>query len=471
MAEGHDARADRQRQLNELVEQPREELAVEIKAWLDLSANEVRAELARELIALANHGGGFIVFGFEDGADGWHPEGPCPVAPTLYSQDNLNGICEHYAEPHFHCAVHRVKSSAGVEHVVVAVPGDHRVPIRSKRGGPEGAGLAEGRSRLRADRYYIRRPGPQSAPISSGREWDDLLRRCIRAQREELVESFRSIVLGLGATGTAEIFATLNGADRPSAEDELAAWDATGRARLADLVQRDLASERPGRYRAGTWSVTYRLVAPRQKPSAAEFLDLLEAIAGHETGWPPWWVPTRGGIRPYSIDGLVECWMAEPGPNEVFQDGAHSDLWRADPSGRMFLVRGYQEDDGPDASERRGVLDFTLPVWRVGECLLHAQRMADRLESERINFRVQWDGLEGRELVSVNWEREIHPGRICRQDSVHSMVGEIEAAKIGETLPELVKSLVEPLFTSFDFFSPVEDFYAEELTRMRSRSA
>ncbi|MGN6665172.1 MAG: AlbA family DNA-binding domain-containing protein [Solirubrobacterales bacterium] len=460
---------DLQRQLSELVQQPREDLGTEIKAWLDLSLNALRAELARELIALANHGGGFIVFGFVDDDDGWHPEGPCPFDLALYSQDNLNGICEHYAEPHFHCDVHRVRTSGGPEHVVVVVPGGHRVPIRSKRGGPEESGVGGRQTQLRADRYYIRRPGPQSAPISSGREWDDLLQRCIRAQREELVESFRSIVLGLGASGTAEIFATLGAAERTSAEEDLAAWDTSGRARLDELILQDLATETPDRFHDGTWSTAYRLVAPTEQPSPAEFLEILEAVAGHETGWPPWWVPTRDGIRPYPLDGMIECWLAEPKPDEVFRDGAHSDLWRADPDGRMFLVRGYQEDGGPDAPDRRGVLDVTLPVWRMGECLLHAQRLAERMGSEMIDFRVIWDGLEGRELVSLDWSRDIHPGRICHQDSVNTLIA-VEAARVGDTLPELVKAIVEPLYSSFDFFSPPEDFYGAELAKMRSRT-
>ena len=37
------------------------------------------------------------------------------------------------------------------------------------------------------------------ASISSGQEWDDLLRRCIGSPRVELVESFRSIVTALGS--------------------------------------------------------------------------------------------------------------------------------------------------------------------------------------------------------------------------------------------------------------------------------
>jgi transcriptional regulator with XRE-family HTH domain len=470
MSPSPEAADDLQRQLLELVDHPREEMAIEVKSWLDLGEKAVKAELARELLALANHGGGFIIFGFADRPDGWHPAAACPFDLDLYSQDKINGICEHYAEPHFHCDVHRVRNSAGAEHVVVIVPGEHRVPIRSRRGGPEGDGqTGPEETKLRADRYYVRRPGPQSAPIASGREWDDLLRRCVRAQREELVESFRVIAVGLGAAGTAEILGGLDAGRPVGAAEALAEWDEAGRARLAELTGQRFKVGTSDRYREGTWSAAYRVVDPDERPSSAEFVEILEAVAGHETGWPPWWVPTRGAIRPYLFENLIECWLAEPGAGESFTDGAHSDLWRGDPGGRMFLIRGYQEDDGPDATGRGGVLDITLPVWRVGECLLHAERLAGRLGGARIDLRMRWDGLMDRELVSLSGSREVHPGRICRQDSVSAVV-EVDAMRIGETLPELVKSLVEPLFASFDFFSPVEEFYVEELARMRQRS-
>ena len=52
--------------LQPLVETPREDLGAEYKAWLDLSQNDGRATLAKAIIAIANHGGGFVVLGFDE---------------------------------------------------------------------------------------------------------------------------------------------------------------------------------------------------------------------------------------------------------------------------------------------------------------------------------------------------------------------------------------------------------------------
>ena len=45
---------------------PAEDLDAEYKSWLDLRMESDRANLARAVIALANHGGGVIVLGFEE---------------------------------------------------------------------------------------------------------------------------------------------------------------------------------------------------------------------------------------------------------------------------------------------------------------------------------------------------------------------------------------------------------------------
>ena len=53
-------------ELREFVDTPRERRKVEYKTWLDLDDNETRASLARHLCALANYGGGYLVFGIND---------------------------------------------------------------------------------------------------------------------------------------------------------------------------------------------------------------------------------------------------------------------------------------------------------------------------------------------------------------------------------------------------------------------
>src|SRR5437016_12044495 len=56
--------------LLELLRNPAEDLSIEIKEWLDLRDNVHKAKLAQAIIALANHGGGALLLGYAQQADG-----------------------------------------------------------------------------------------------------------------------------------------------------------------------------------------------------------------------------------------------------------------------------------------------------------------------------------------------------------------------------------------------------------------
>jgi len=58
-----------------------ENLGVEYKAWMDLTAKEARAELEKDLAATANHGGGFVIFGVDDKSR--KPTGRSPYDPMV----------------------------------------------------------------------------------------------------------------------------------------------------------------------------------------------------------------------------------------------------------------------------------------------------------------------------------------------------------------------------------------------------
>ena len=178
------------RQLQPLVAYPRESLEVELKGWLDLEDGEQAASLLKAILALANHGGGYVLIGFTEESGTWKPEeANRPLDLSQYDQDKLNGLVSRYAEPSFHCELHHVPhpESGAVFPVIVVPPG--RVPIRAKRDSPQ-------RRHIRKDSYYIRRPGPKSETPQTGQEWDDFLRRCTLSDRDRLLEEFRRLLQG-----------------------------------------------------------------------------------------------------------------------------------------------------------------------------------------------------------------------------------------------------------------------------------
>ena len=74
-----------------LISEPREDLAVEYKTWLDLGQEKDKATLAKACIALANHGGGFFVLGFDEDGDSLNSVTK-PAGFGEITQDAINSI-------------------------------------------------------------------------------------------------------------------------------------------------------------------------------------------------------------------------------------------------------------------------------------------------------------------------------------------------------------------------------------------
>jgi hypothetical protein len=440
------------RRLQDLLAFPREDLDKELKGWLNLFQEEDKANLAQAILALANHGGGYILIGFTRSDGAWAPDGNRPSNMNGYTQDLVNGIVESYADPCFHCDVYHVAHpSDGNVFPIIIVPDNHKVPVRAKRDGPN-------HKHVRSNAYYIRRPGPKSEMPQSAEEWSNLINNCIRNAREDILDNIRELLFGAGVPPNIA---------RPEEEENqrFNDWTKKSTTRWESLLQEKLANEKPSRYSHGVWTAAYSIIGNIKRISASDLLDILRKVQGRETGWPPWWVPTRTELAPYSFDGLVECWMKDTS----MRDAAHSDFWRASAEGLMFLLRGYQEDS--EAPYPPGTMfDLTLPIWRIGECLLHAERLAAELTDKpaSVRFHVTWTGLEGRILKSWVKNRFMLEDRTCRQKNVNSEII-VTADRISATLPETVSKITQPLYEAFEFFEPSLQLVNEELSEMRGK--
>jgi hypothetical protein len=78
--------------LQALVAYPREDLDRELKGWLDLDDGENAASLMKAVLALANHGGGFVLIGFTEELGTWvEDEAGRPADLMMYGQTESTG--------------------------------------------------------------------------------------------------------------------------------------------------------------------------------------------------------------------------------------------------------------------------------------------------------------------------------------------------------------------------------------------
>lgn len=443
--------------LADLLVDPREDLGLEIKNWLDLRSDEpAKATLAKAVLALANHGGGFLVLGLTETETGAREADGRPATLDAYSQDHINGIVRNYADPAFHCSVHIVSNADGALFPIVVVPGGHRVPIRARRAGPHG-------NIVEQNAIYMRKPGPRSETPQSAQEWDELLARCLSNRRDELLDQMRDLLAGAVPQAA--------GAPEPA---RLEQWIERSEARWRSLSSALPEGAGP-RLEHGHYWFAYELGGEIRQFSTGDFVDVLQRSVTRHTGWPPFWYPTREGIRPYSFDGSVECWLGGDSDGAQDRDPGHADFWRIAPEGLAFLMRGFQEDgmDGQRGGRRvvqpGSAFDVTLPVWRAGETLLQAAKLASNLVEgpATITFVAHYAGLSGRTLTSISGDRAIFDDRIARQDMI-TVRTTVEANSIEPNLPEIVHPLLSPLYALFDFFDLPMQLVVDELARLRS---
>jgi hypothetical protein len=438
--------------LDDLINEPRETLDVELKEWLDLRDNDHKAIVAKEIIALANHGGGVLVIGFEEQEDGtFKTASGRPDDLQAWSQDNIQSIVARYIDPGVQCRVHhRARGDAPERYPIIAVPGGHRVPIRAKAGSPDGKKLA-------AHRIYIRRPGPASEEPKTAEEWDRFFERCLQNRRGELLEAMRSIMAGVIPNAAAPT---------PTRLDQLKEFEASAIARwerLTGQIPQGLPPTLPNGY----YDLAIAIDGEFDHQSLPDFRNTIQLAVRDHSGWPPFVNLSRAPYRPAPIDGVIECWIGldSDGSHDV---PPHHDFWRISPDGLLFTRRGYPEDGRWNNTKPGTSFDITTPTWRIGEAILEAFYIAQALKAVDADLvlRASWHKLAGRVLVSHgNPRRSLHSTSQAHQDS-YDATATVPVGSLPDALPEVIFAMLAPLYELFDFFSLPKRLVEEELRSM-----
>lgn len=377
-------------ELSELVNSPTETLTVEYKAWLELKEPRHRAALARHIAALANSGGGWIVFGIEDDGTAAGP----PPSEFALDHDVVAGIAKRYLDPAVHCEVRSIAAETGLAHPVIIVPSHGAVPICAKANGPEIGGKITG---IAAGRYYIRKPGPESAAIDTASDWTEVIRRCALHERSGILAAI-SAALSPGSAGVSE-----------DIDAKLATWAAAADAFYAAEVAKDEYDVPVGESRL---QLSYVV---ETNDGAKMSADRLEAAA-HEvnsavsrrvhTGWSLFHPFTKTDIAPYWIvdstsgladeDFLESCLLREDRDFGI-------DLWRLSRNGFATHIREFWEDARKGPQRPKASLDPTWLARTLGELVYHADAFSAQFPtSTRVYFRCEWRGLAGRSLWSLS---------------------------------------------------------------------
>jgi hypothetical protein len=435
--------------LQDLVDAPCRSLDLEFKSWRNLDNPDDQAELARDIAAIANSGGGHILFGFNE-----ETLVPADAEPfgTHCAEARVVAVVGSYLDPPPHCEVHLVRASAGEWHPVIRVAGHGATPIVAKRDGP----VIGGMRLIERGTVYIRRhrapqaaalsaPRPETARIDSPQDWVGLVRRCVRQDSEALVAMIEAALEGRRAV--------------PALQDRLLDWHlAARRAFLALIPRSPIAAQLAGRHYALSYALELKRPQTLDQAQLPEHLRrcAFEAQALFPPGLRMFEPPYRLAARPRFVsdpstgdddtDFLETAWLRAYPLTEI------ADLWRVSPKGFATIVKPYEEDraevNAALGTEPGTWLNPDLLARDLAELVCHAKSYARFFASvRRAVFRCDWWGLAGRELFDPEG-RWAQTGAALGDHRAATL--DVPTASLVQAWPDAVARLMAPVLRALE---------------------
>lgn len=450
--------------VQELINSPGESLSVEVKRWINPDQPEGVAKIVRAALALRNHGGGYLIIGFDNETLNPDKNNVPTDVKAAFHIDKIQGMISKYASEPFEVAVAFPKRG-GRSYPVIVIPTGVKTPVAAKA-----ELLGNNKKLITMGDVYIRSLKANNTPsttIAKWNDWPEIVEVCFN-NREADIGRFLRRHLSRFTPEILRELASFSEEHAVSTEDQLISLLQENEERYQEVLTAR-GTTLPDH---GVWETALLLVDDIPAHSAnQDFLNLLSSTNPRYTGWPVW-LDSRGfsdpSSHPYVNNGVWEAFIVSFGG--LGWGDNHLDFMRMDPRGRFYLRRALQDDisNSQTAPKPLSVLDFGLPVFRIAEAIAvgisFAKAMGCNQDDTNLAFAFRWTKLSGRQLGS--WAQ---PGRFLSdtlhayQDTVTAFVNvplEIHLS----ALSEFVNQAVIPLFEVFDGFI-LDKNIVEEMTR------
>jgi len=440
-----DVNSDR---IQELIERPGESLSIELKRWINPDETSGIAKIVKNALALRNHGGGYIVIGFDDKTFKPDIENIPVNVREQFHIDKIQGEISKYSSEPFEISV-AFPERAGQAYPVIIIPGGIKTPVATKSELCEG-----GKQIIKANTVYVRSLRANNTPSTTQalwKDWTKIVEVCFDNREADIGRFLRRHLSGLKPEIIHEFALAISQSTNPepTIEEFLEGYLQESQKRYESVVS-ERGLELPDK---GVWEIALKFVGTIPEHSTnKDFLNLLDSSNPDYTGWPVW-VDSRGfstvASRPYVANGIWESLIAEK------FIGCEVDFMRLDPKGIFYLRRTLQDDiEGSSrAPKPRTELDFGLPIVRTAEAMAvgiaFGKAMGCDQEKTHLSFAFRWTKLKGRELTSwANPGRYISRGQPAYQDKVLAFVS-LPLDTPLSALGDYVKRVVDPLFEIF----------------------
>jgi Putative DNA-binding domain len=436
-------------QLAALLNDPRETLAVELKSWMDPSADEGKAKIAKGCLALRNNNGGCLIIGFKNDGTPDECKNPSQLAATFHN-DVIQRIVGEFSSELFQVEV-QFGQRDGKLYPVIAVPPGVRTPVAAKKnlGSP-------GKFLVKDHAVYVRSLSSNNTVSSSEArrgDWDRLIQHCFDNREADIGAFVRRHLSASNLDRFGQFFSGSPGPSRPNAI-ELAkkALDSGHNSFLNAMKERGVTVPQLG-FREAAAVIEGQVP---QQVATEGFLQKLFVSQPKHTGWPAW-VDSRRlrdkADQPTVYDEGWETLLAATG--HITSGWPHLDFWRIDPKGIFYLLTALEDDlQGPNQRPQPLTqLDFLLQISRVAEiisvALSFGRSMGCDPSKTAIGFAFRWSKLADRHLSSwAQPQRSVYSRGPARQNEVMTAV-KVPLDTPRSAIPPHVEAAVRNLFALF----------------------
>ncbi len=351
------------------------------KAPMDWNEDDKRAccELTKDVLAMANSGGGLIVIGVRDPSTDYSLEGLSVEQAKSFETTRVNRFINNYADPPLNILVHR-RDYQGKTFIVLEIPAFPDTPHVCQKDYP---------GTLVANTLYVRTDNNESAPIRSSSDFRKLIERAVRNRADQLLSSFHAI---------------LTHGQLPVQQTDLDNYE-----RQIEHAARRLSDLNPHREKA----YAYRITAffPNRFERARFGIGSLHEMAQNASvgfrGWPFIFYSLGRPAVTYVHEDALETFLPDAHP---FTGGDSLHYWRLESSGPLYAVELRREDTFRSVGGGHRMLDFDRISCEAAEAIYCLSKLYNgRLSpSDEVLLRLELTDMKGRRLGSSNPARYMH---------------------------------------------------------------
>jgi len=176
------------RYLKELLEYPAESEDVDYKSAVKFEkGTDFAAKLVKHIIAFANSGGGYLIIGYKEQADGSLAPDPA-ITDEIVASYEVTRLCQHVekyldGQDRIKIEIHK-EECGGIKYPIIKVARFQQYPCFCTK---KFTSPASGEAILESGQVYIRTEGARTlvaATINPSPEWRQLIRECIKLGKE-----------------------------------------------------------------------------------------------------------------------------------------------------------------------------------------------------------------------------------------------------------------------------------------------